>query len=58
MFGGSIVHGSYTGSLKGFIFFTLILDSLRRGSIRRPSGLIKLGLFWNSTLFGELKMSL
>ena len=40
-----MVHGSFTGSLKGFIFFILMFDSLRRDSIRRPSGLIKLGLY-------------
>ena len=40
MCGGSMVHGSFTGSLKGLIFFTLMFDSLRTGSIRRPSGLM------------------
>ena len=47
--GGSMVHGSFTRSLKGFIFFTLMFDSFETGSIRRPSGLIKLGLFSNTT---------
>ena len=44
-FGGSMVHGSFTRSLKGFISFKIMFDSLIRYSVRSQSGLIKLGLF-------------